>query len=142
MRTGIEDLRKGEAVAMGMEHIVRFPRGRMPRLSEILRVLAERHFPVQVRMVDGELTMPDEVPSDEWREIRLGTSAGMVTLVRRGQDLTVVTWGNADEAMQRAWNAVAWAVAKAGEGEILGPGGSESPDDFSATHGLQALLKA
>ncbi len=121
---------------MGMEHVVRFPSGTTPALSDVIQVLAERHFPLQVRMVDGELTMPDELLPDRWTEVRLSSSTGMVTLVRRGQDLAVVTWGNADGATQRAWNAVAWAVAKAGEGEVIGPGGPQTPEDFSASRGL------
>ena len=118
---------------MGMEHVVQFPAGTVPLLSQLIEVVAEHNFPVQVRMVDGELTLPDEVPSEGWTEIRLGTPAGMVTLVRRGQELAVVTWGNADMSTQRAWNAVAWAAAKAGEGRIVRPGRLLSADEFRAS---------
>ena len=118
---------------MGMEHVVRFPGEASLDLRRVMGLLAEHNFPVQMRMVDGELTMPDEAPPAGWKEIRLGTPSGMVTLVRRGQELHVVTWGNADDSMQRAWNAVAWAVAKAGEGEVLRPEGPMSPGDFRAS---------
>lgn len=126
---------------MGMEHTVRFSGQKVPPLPEILAVLEEHNFPVQVRMVDGELTLPDEVPPDEWKEVRLGTSAGMVTLVRRGQELTVVTWGNADGAMQSAWNAVAWAAAKAGEGKIVRPGGLQSASEFRASVLMPEIMR-
>ncbi|MBI2456491.1 MAG: hypothetical protein HYV46_10220, partial [candidate division NC10 bacterium] len=53
----------------------------------------------------------------------------------------VVTWGNADEAMQRGWNAVAWAVATVGEGEILRPVGPQRPDDFRASVPFPEALK-
>lgn len=115
---------------VGMEHVVRFPGEASPDLRRALALLTEHNFPVQVRMVDGELTMPDEAPPAGWREVRLGTPSGMVTLVRRGQELHVVTWGNADDPMQRAWNAVAWAVATAGEGQVLRLEGSMSPETF------------
>jgi hypothetical protein len=92
-------------------------------------------------MVDGELTMPDEVPPDGWKEVRLGTPSGMVTLVRRGPELHLVTWGNADDPMQRAWNAVAWAVAKAGGGQILRPEGLQNPDEFKAAVPMPQLLR-
>ncbi len=126
---------------MGLEHIVRFSGGKLPELTRVMTLLNERGFPVQLRMVDGELTLPTEGPPERWTDVRLGTPTGMVTLMRRGQDLAVVTWGNADEAMQRGWNAVAWAVAKAGAGEILGPGGPQSPDEFYVAVGLADLLK-
>ena len=126
---------------MGMEYILRFPGGTLPHLAQVMTVLGERGFPVQIRMVDGELILPTEMVPERWTEVRLGTPAGMVTLARRGEDLAVVTWGNADEAMQRAWNAVTWAVAKAGAGEILRPQGPQNPDDFCVAVGLLNLLK-
>lgn len=115
---------------MGMEYTVHFFDAPLPALPRMLAVLTEHNLPVQVRMVDGELTLPDEGPPDGWRDVRLGTAAGMVTLARRGQELAVVTWGNADDALRRAWNAVAWATARAGEGKITGPGGQQSPEEF------------
>ena len=33
----------------------------------------------------------------------------MITIRRDGVSVTVVTWGNADEAMRKAWEAVAEA---------------------------------
>ena len=126
---------------MGREYLLRFPGGKLPQLTRVMTLLAERGFPVQVRMVDGELILPTEMVPERWTEVRLGTPTGMVTLARRGEDLAVVTWGNADEAMQRAWNAVTWAVAKAGAGEILRPQGPQSPDDFLAEVGLHNRMK-
>ena len=126
---------------MGMEYILRFSGGKLPQLTRVMTLLAERGFPVQVRMVDGELILPTEMVPERWTEVRLGTPTGMVTLARRGEDLAVVTWGNADEAMQRAWNAVTWAVAKAGAGEIVRPEGPQSPDEFCVSVGLLNLLK-
>lgn len=118
---------------MGMEHVVRFPDGRLPDLTRIMTTLAEHRFPVQLRMVDGELTLPDETIPDGWRDVRLGTPAGMVTLARRGEALAVVIWGNADTSMQGAWNAVAWAAAAAGRGEIVGAGGVRGPEEFRSS---------
>jgi hypothetical protein len=124
-----------------MEHVVRFPGEGSPDLRLAMALLAEHGFPVQMRMVDGELTMPDEVPPVKWNEVRLGIPSGMVTLLRRGQELHVVTWGNADEAMQRAWNAVAWAVAKAGDGQILRGEGPQGPDAFRVSVPLPDILQ-
>jgi hypothetical protein len=57
----------------------------------------------------------------------------MVTIARRGEEVAVVTWGNADDAMRRAWNAVAWAVAATGGGQIMGAAGPVSPEAFRTT---------
>ncbi len=110
-------------------------------MRRVMALLGERNFPVQVRMVDGELTMSDEVPPEGWKEVRLGTSSGMVTLMRQGREVRVVTWGNADDPMQRAWNAVTWAVAKAGDGQVLQSEGSQSPDDFRASVAVPDTLR-
>lgn len=115
---------------MGIEHVVRFPAEGSLDLRRVMALLAEHGFLVQVRMLDGELTLPGEVLPIGWKEVRLGTPSGMVTLVRRDQDLLVVTWGNPDDPMLRAWNAVAWAVAKAGGGLIMCPEGPQGPDAF------------
>ncbi len=126
---------------MGKEHVVCFLEGRLPHLAQVVGVLAEHKFVTQVRMVDGELTMPNEAPPEMWREVRLATPSGMVTIVRRNHEFHIVTWGNADEAMQRDWNAIAWAAAKAGEGEILRPEGAQAPDDFRASAALPEALR-
>jgi hypothetical protein len=126
---------------MGMEYTIQFSPAGVPTLARILAVLAEQNFPVQVRMVDGELTLPHEVPPDGWKDVRLGTPSGMVTLVRQGEELAVVTWGNADDALRRAWNAVAWATAKAGKGRITGPGGQQSTEEFRSAVPMPEVLR-
>ena len=126
---------------MGMEHVVRFQDEGSLELRRVMGLLAEHNFPVQVRMVDGELTMPDEVPPEGWKEVRLGTPSGMLTLVRRGRELLVVTWGNANDPMQRAWNALAWAVAKAGGGQIFRPEGLQNPEEFRASVPMPDVLR-
>ena len=46
-------------------------------------------------MIDGELAFPDETPADAWRELRVGTPQGMVTVRRDRDQVVLVTWGNA-----------------------------------------------
>ncbi len=111
---------------MGMEHVVTFAGGAGPSWPQVAAVLADAGFPAQTRMIDGQLAFPDEQPAADWRELRLGTAQGMVTLRREPDGLHVVTWGNADAALRQAWNAVAWAVARAGNGEIRG----QTPEGF------------
>lgn len=62
--------------------------------SRIRGALDRFHPPGILRMVDGQLSFPDEVPGDDWKEIRVGLPAGMVTLRRGAQSLKLVTWGN------------------------------------------------
>jgi hypothetical protein len=115
---------------MGMEQIVTFPDGRPPAWTAVGELLAAHGFPVQMRMIDGQLAFPDETPPDDWRELRLGTPQGMVTLHREPDRVRCVTWGNADAALRQAWNALTWAVAEAGQGQVLLPSGPLSAADF------------
>ncbi len=88
--------------------------------------LAAKGFAVDIRMIDGELSFPDETPPDSWRELRVGTPNGMVTLRRETDGIVVVTWGNADDAMRQSWNAIAWGVAQVTGGQVDG----RSPDRY------------
>jgi hypothetical protein len=86
-----------------------------------------------MRMINGELAFPDETPPDDWRELRIGVSAGMITLRREPDGVRTVIWGNATPEMQRAWDAVTWALAAAGAGRILTDAGEQNAQDFAST---------
>ena len=109
---------------MGMDQTVMFPAGRSPSWPAARDLLASHGMPVQVRMIDGELAFPDEEPPENWRELRLRTPQGMVTIRREEDRIAFVTWGNADAAMLQAWNALVWAFAEVGGGQIETPEGS------------------
>jgi hypothetical protein len=94
---------------MGMDQKVVFPPENMPTWAQLADLLAQRQFPIQLRMIDSELAFPDETPPHDWRELRVGTPPGMVTLRRETDGITLVIWGNADISMRQAWNALAWA---------------------------------
>ena len=87
-------------------------------------------------MIDGQLAFPDEGPTEEWRELRLGTPHGMVTVRRAPDRVVLVTWGNADPRLVQAWNGLTWAFAEAGGGQILTAAGSVSAEDFLRTADL------
>ena len=114
---------------MGMDQSVTFP-DHIPMWEAVQKLLAGCGYPVQMRMIDGELAFPDEAPPEAWREVRVGTSQGMVTVRRDGQRLVFVTWGNADAAMRQAWNALTWAFAAAGGGQIETTNGTMNPAAF------------
>ena len=113
---------------MGMDQTVTFAQA--PAWSAVRGLLAGRGYAVQMRMIDGQLAFPDEEPPEQWRELRLGTPQGMIT-VRKGEGhVTLVTWGNADQAMRQAWNALAWAFAQAGGGMVQTPAGALASGEF------------
>ncbi|HTU20325.1 MAG TPA: hypothetical protein VMG10_19835 [Gemmataceae bacterium] len=109
---------------MGMEQTVSFAAKSIPAYPAVRDFLAQRGFPLQMGMIDGQLAFPDELPPDSWREVRLRTPQGMVTVRRDGERLVFVTWGNADAAMLQAWNALVWAFAEVGGGRVETPEGA------------------
>ncbi|MCC6416643.1 MAG: hypothetical protein IT429_00160 [Gemmataceae bacterium] len=126
---------------MGMEQRVTFGTAARPLWPAVGELLSVRGFPVQMRMIDGELAFPDEAPPDNWRELRLGVPAGMVTLRRDEASATLVVWGNADPGLRQAWNALTWACAEVTGGRIDTPEGAVSAKDFQARAELPEGLR-
>jgi hypothetical protein len=87
-------------------------------------------------MIDGLPAFPDESPEGEWRELRVGFAAGMVTLRRGSGALTCVIWSNADSALLAARDRLAWACAAAGQGTLVTDSGEVSADEFARLRGL------
>lgn len=125
---------------MGVELKVEFAEGAGPLWPAAGELLARRGFPVQMRMIDGQLAFPDEAPPEGWRELRLGTAAGMVTLRREPGGVALVIWGNADAPLMQARNALAWACAEATGGRVLTESGRVSAGDFASAD-LQTGLR-
>lgn len=119
---------------MGMEQTVSV--SAPPSWDTIRSLLAERGFPVQLRMIDGQLAFPEETPPESWTELRVGTPQGMITLARRPGQIAVITWGNADEAMRQAWNALTWACAAASGGNIATAHGDMTAESYLKQHEL------
>ena len=115
---------------MGMEHRITPAPGAPITWDAIAALLTGCKYPVDVRMIDGELAFPGEQPPADWREVRVGTPAGMITLRREPDALAVVTWGNADAALHQAWNTLAWACAEATGGRVAVEGGLVSAAEF------------
>ena len=103
---------------MGMDQKVCFPPEKTPTWAQLADLMAQRGLPLQMRMIDGELAFPDEAPPDTWRELRVGTPAGMITLRRESDGITLVIWGNADDTMRQAWNDLARGLADLSGGTI------------------------
>ena len=126
---------------MGMDLTVTFG-GDVPAWQAVHDLLVGRGFPVQVRMIDGELAFPHEQPPEGWRELRVAGPAGsMVTVRREPGRVVLVVWGNADAASRQAWHALAWAFAEAGGGVVQTSLGPASAADFHRTMEVPDALR-
>ena len=123
---------------MGMDQKVIIASDKAPVWAELADLLAKRKFPIQLRMIDGELAFPDETPPHDWSELRVGTPPGMVTLRRDPDGITLVIWGNADANMRQAWNALTWGLAHLTSGTIRTAAGVQSLADFAKSAELPA----
>jgi hypothetical protein len=125
---------------MGMDQTVTFPTGHTPDWAAVSDLLTRCDFPVQMRMIDGQLAFPDESPPDTWQELRLGTPHGMITVRRTDDSVVLVTWGNADSGLRQDWNALTWAFAAAGSGQVITERGPQSVDDYRRSADLPPTL--
>lgn len=125
---------------MGMDQTVTFP-GAVPAWSTVGDLLHRSGFPIQMRMIDGQLSFPDELPPEGWRELRVGTSLGMITVRRDAGRVTLVTWGNADDSLRQAWHALTWAFAAAGNGQVQTEAGPRNAADFRRSAEMPADLR-
>lgn len=118
---------------MGMQQVVEFEPGGVPDWASVRDLLASHGVEAPMRMIDGALSFPDEMPKPEWKEIRVAPPGGMITIRKTDRTVTLVAWGDADPSLAAGWNAVVWGFAKAGAGAIIGPGDSQSADDYRKT---------
>jgi hypothetical protein len=125
---------------MGLEQSVQFPNHDLPAWPAVSALLQRLGFPVQMRMIDNELAFPDEEPPGTWKELRLGTPAGMITVRRQARGLAFIVWGNAEPALLQARNALMWAFAELGHGSISTAEGTQSPEQFRPSTGLPNTL--
>lgn len=120
---------------MGMQQRV-ILQGQRPSWAAVRETLRE-HFGLvpEMRMIDGEIALPDETPPEDWRELRAAVTdhAGMVTLQDSGQQqIDLVIWGNADPSLQQAWHKLTWALAHLGNGLIETAEGRYTAEAFGS----------
>jgi hypothetical protein len=94
---------------MGLSRTISLPNGEPTWDSLASRLKALGETP-QLRMIDGLPAFPDETPPDNWRELRVTLSAGMVTIQRDLQTWTLVTWGNADPGLEASQERLIQAI--------------------------------
>ena len=90
---------------MGLEVVVSRPTP--PDLAAALARLAATGMTATVVMVDGRLHAPGAAVPPTWRDVRLSTVAGMLSLRRRPDGVAVVVFGNAGDALVAAQRALA-----------------------------------
>ncbi len=103
---------------MGLDCHIRFPREQAPAWPALAEQLAGRGLAIQLRMIDGELSFPDETPRDDWRELRLGTQDGMITLRRESDGMRLVIWGNADPGLLAARDQISAVIVEITNGTV------------------------
>jgi hypothetical protein len=113
-----------------MDHTVALGGKPIPAWPQLHGFLQQRGLALQMRMIDGQLAFPDQEPPDGWRELRVGSAPGMVTLRRTGDDVVCTIWGNADLLLRQLWNALAWALAELGGGQVVTAEGTFDPTAF------------
>jgi hypothetical protein len=90
---------------VGLEVVV--PRIASVGLAALLDRLAAAGLPSSLAMVDNVLQGPGATPPAAWRDVRLRTPAGVVTLRRVPSGVAVVVFGNADDALRGAQRTIA-----------------------------------
>jgi hypothetical protein len=90
---------------MGLEVVV--PRVAAVDIRALLDRLAEAGLPSTLAMVDNVLQGPGATAPATWRDVRLRTPAGMVTLRRIPSGVAVVVFGNAEAALRGAQRTIA-----------------------------------
>jgi hypothetical protein len=89
---------------MGMSKLV--PARGVPPLAQLLDELSQANLPSTILMVDNQLVSPKVPPPSTWRDVRLKTPAGTVTLKRDASGITVTIFGNADPALVAAQDTI------------------------------------
>jgi hypothetical protein len=90
---------------VGLEVVV--PRAAGLLLPALLERLGAAGLPCTIAMVDNVLQGPGATPPATWRDVRLRTPAGVVTLRRVSGGVAVVVFGNADDRLLAAQRTVA-----------------------------------
>lgn len=103
---------------MGLDRKLRFDPARTPEWPALVARCKSLGIDVAMRMIDGELALPDEMPSPTWREVRVAVAGDMITLRREPDGIALVVWGNAGDAMLERRDRLAEAIVALTGGTI------------------------
>lgn len=96
---------------MGIERTIYQPQQPFDWLKLVQRLKDEGEVPV-LRMLDGMPAFPDEIPNDDWQELRIGLRGGMVTVRKLPDSFKLVTWGSPDADYQQSANRLYEAICE------------------------------
>jgi hypothetical protein len=77
--------------------------------EDFLEHCQRKNLSMEMRMIDGNLAFPDEKPEPDWREVRIATANGMITLRRELGAIRFVIWGNASPELMEDHRQIAEA---------------------------------
>ena len=101
---------------MGLDNTIALSPSQMPAWPALAERLTAVGVPCQLRMIDGELAFPDETPPDDWRELRLGTAHGIITMRREADGVRLVIWGNAEPELLLDRDRIAGVLGESTQG--------------------------
>jgi hypothetical protein len=99
---------------MGMQETIAFSTG-IPQWPAIDAATRSAGLPLFIRMIDNLPAFPDEVPEEGWKELRVASSNGMMTLRQTKSGLDCIVWGNAEQALQSDWRRLIEVLQKLAE---------------------------
>jgi hypothetical protein len=91
---------------MGMVHEVACPHG-LPNWPDLLKQLSAQGVRAEMRMIDAQVALPDEMPPPDWQEVRVSLDGWMVTVRRARESVHLIAWGDPRPELQHAVSVLA-----------------------------------
>jgi hypothetical protein len=104
-------------VFVGFSRSVSFASGNIPEWTSVAQSFANRRA-IKLQMIDGQLALPGETPSKDWKELRVGFSEGSVTIRRVDNNLTFTIWSNSHADLVHAMEDCVEAYRRIGNGVV------------------------
>jgi hypothetical protein len=101
---------------MGLDHTIAFPAQATLSWPAVQERLTAHGLKTTLMMIDQLPAMPDEVPHEYWKELRLGFDPGMVTVRRETNTIHVIVWGTAGQELLQARDTLAEILTELGQG--------------------------
>jgi hypothetical protein len=90
---------------VGLTRTIPIPAGITPSWPSIAAALTQSGETPAIRMIDNLPAFPGETPAENWQDVRVGLSGGMVTFRRTETELTCICWGTEDAKLKASFQA-------------------------------------
>lgn len=105
---------------MGVQREITFEPSKPLDFDKLAVTLRQQNEEYRLMMIDNLPAFPDETPADDWQDVRLSLTGGMLTLRKLSPGRIVcIRWGNEDPALSKSWESLARAVAEVTGGEMV-----------------------